>query len=372
MNRIILIGNGFDLAHGRKTNYADFILWKLKSLAESAHKNVTKLSDGFITIYPGVHKIEWDKIKTWNQFAGICLINDKRRVKEDGDALFGVEIKSDFLTRLILECCINRWVDFEREFYDELILSLVRKANLEHANKVMQYFISNFEIYLKQIEPTVGIQGYQNIFLQDFYPEEFVLPMVDNVQRPAETLCLNFNYTDTLKSYITNFRLRDKGFQYSHIHGSVFEHNNPIIMGFGDELDENYSKLENANNNEYLKYVKSFAYVRGSEYRNLLKFIYNDKYQVFILGHSCGLSDRTMLHSIFEHDNCVSIKIFHHAKYDGIKTGDNYMEISQEISRHFRNKQKFRDRLIPFNPNNNMPQLVNPFEKAQPIPISHN
>jgi hypothetical protein len=27
MNRIILIGNGFDVAHGLKTQYADFINW---------------------------------------------------------------------------------------------------------------------------------------------------------------------------------------------------------------------------------------------------------------------------------------------------------------------------------------------------------
>ena len=27
MNRLILIGNGFDLAHGLKTKYADFIEW---------------------------------------------------------------------------------------------------------------------------------------------------------------------------------------------------------------------------------------------------------------------------------------------------------------------------------------------------------
>ena len=27
MNRIVLIGNGFDLAHGLKTSYADFIDW---------------------------------------------------------------------------------------------------------------------------------------------------------------------------------------------------------------------------------------------------------------------------------------------------------------------------------------------------------
>ena len=27
MNRIVFIGNGFDLAHGLKTSYADFINW---------------------------------------------------------------------------------------------------------------------------------------------------------------------------------------------------------------------------------------------------------------------------------------------------------------------------------------------------------
>ena len=27
MNRIVLIGNGFDLAHGLKTSYMDFIDW---------------------------------------------------------------------------------------------------------------------------------------------------------------------------------------------------------------------------------------------------------------------------------------------------------------------------------------------------------
>ena len=39
MNRIILIGNGFDLAHGLKTSYRDFIDWYwnewLSSLRES-------------------------------------------------------------------------------------------------------------------------------------------------------------------------------------------------------------------------------------------------------------------------------------------------------------------------------------------------
>ena len=34
MNRIVLIGNGFDLAHGLKTSYKDFIDWYWKDWGE--------------------------------------------------------------------------------------------------------------------------------------------------------------------------------------------------------------------------------------------------------------------------------------------------------------------------------------------------
>ncbi|RMZ61332.1 hypothetical protein D1632_00110 [Chryseobacterium nematophagum] len=30
------------------------------------------------------------------------------------------------------------------------------------------------------------------------------------------------------------------------------------------------------------------------------------------MAHSCGNTDRTLLNTIFEHENCVSVKIFYH------------------------------------------------------------
>src|SRR5579859_6490908 len=39
MNRLILIGNGFDLAHGLKTDYNSFILWYLKKCLNTGFKN---------------------------------------------------------------------------------------------------------------------------------------------------------------------------------------------------------------------------------------------------------------------------------------------------------------------------------------------
>jgi len=40
MNRLILLGNGFDLAHGLATSYKDFILWYI----EIVLKRLTKIN----------------------------------------------------------------------------------------------------------------------------------------------------------------------------------------------------------------------------------------------------------------------------------------------------------------------------------------
>ena len=47
MNRLILIGNGFDLAHGLKTKYSDFIEWYWKQLGKSLlHGSGPLIDDG--------------------------------------------------------------------------------------------------------------------------------------------------------------------------------------------------------------------------------------------------------------------------------------------------------------------------------------
>lgn len=45
MNRIILIGNGFDLAHGLPTRYEDFINWYWEKRVNSFTGNLTPISE---------------------------------------------------------------------------------------------------------------------------------------------------------------------------------------------------------------------------------------------------------------------------------------------------------------------------------------
>ena len=165
---------------------------------------------------------------------------------------------------------------------------------------------------------------------------------------PTETLLLNFNYTNTTLDYIDEFNkingnYEDYNISEIHIHGELNNPENPIIFGFGDDVDKKYQEFEDLNDNRYLENFKSIAYLQTDNYKKLLEFIDSEEYQVFIFGHSCGISDRTMLNTIFEHDNCKSIKTFYHKREDGT---DNYTEIVQNISRNFNDKKKYRDRVV--------------------------
>jgi hypothetical protein len=153
---------------------------------------------------------------------------------------------------------------------------------------------------------------------------------------PRRVMLLSFNYTPTANLY-GNFNL-----EHNFIHGEL-EHPENIIFGYGDELDKHYQNILDRNDNELLKNVKSVKYLETRHYKDMLEFLMSAPFQVMIMGHSCGNSDRTLLNTVFEHGNCVSIKPFYH-KWEG--GGDNYLELVQNISRNFTNMRLFRDRVV--------------------------
>ena len=155
---------------------------------------------------------------------------------------------------------------------------------------------------------------------------------------PDNIMLLNFNYTNTANQYV---QAHHPIFEINHIHGELSKPES-IIFGYGDELDENYKKISNLNDNEYLANFKSIKYLESDRYRKALQFMDAAPYQVFIMGHSCGNSDRTFLNTLFEHKNCVSIKPYYYK--NGEK--DNYLEIVQNISRNFTDMKLMRDRVV--------------------------
>lgn len=54
MNRLVIIGNGFDMAHGLKTSYMDFINWYWNQRVNTFVGNTTKVSEDMVEeLMPG-------------------------------------------------------------------------------------------------------------------------------------------------------------------------------------------------------------------------------------------------------------------------------------------------------------------------------
>ncbi|MBP6234859.1 MAG: hypothetical protein KA270_00910 [Saprospiraceae bacterium] len=362
INRLILIGNGFDLAHGLKTSYGDFIFWyfqKSWNLAKDAFvpsqkkRFINLFKDDLISISvnPFVQQdkpldLEINNHHTIKEFVKVEVEPFKPRAIK-------CKIESDLFISLVNNFLTKNWVDIENHYYEELTKIItptisynnpkgkVDFTKLTKLNKDFDSIKKVLEVYLSTLKSPSRIDPLENIIYE--------LPLYWNTFSDKELilknlLLLNFNYTDTPKKYK---RLEA---DIIYIHGKLKDEKNPIIFGYGDERDESYTILEKANNPEVFSHIKSFDYLKTNNYSRLLAFL-ETPFEVYIMGHSCGLSDRTLLSSIFEHDNCRLIKIFY---YNDI---DRYRETTYEISRHFTSKAEMRRKVINFSDCTPMPQL---------------
>ncbi|HBF87830.1 MAG TPA: hypothetical protein DDX39_04230 [Bacteroidales bacterium] len=338
MNKLVIIGNGFDLAHGLKTRYSDFILWYLNEAIVALN---TKLfyNDGLIKLLTGNNPKKIDFFKSIYDF--------KKAYKMEQ---FEIDYQHDFINNLINNLGNLNWVDIESEYYKLLIDYYKDIENGEFAisglndsfeiiKTELQQYLSTVEI---KLEPNENVQRKMNKDIQNH-----LMKIKDNVNKsePNNILFLNFNYTSTIELYKTLFD--ENQFRVNYIHGKLNNESNPIIFGYGDEIDSYHEKIEQLNNNDFLKNFKSFGYSMTRNYQDLFKFLGMGnrklKYEVHIMGHSCGLSDRVLLNGIFEHENCEKIKIYYHQKDE---FSNDYVEKRMDISRHFKAESKGKMRLI--------------------------
>lgn len=397
INRIVLIGNGFDLAHGLSTSYQDFMkdFWKSigeKIVAAGDKKRAViddllqiQYSDIFSYFYKGE-----DQIQSYKEFQE--YIEDTRGAK--------LESINSFLTIINNAVDTHGWVDIENMYYStlkEIIFGKRGYYSVEQLNSDLDIIKIKLQDYLTRISNnytpdrrhkihnaiysplkfgdcsvnstdvfTQFVSSrwnenkdvirrrltrywydteseYREIVHKQYKSEDELIYDILNggsVPRaymlPSDIVFLNFNYTNTSDIYIA----RNSEIETIHIHGELNNESNPIVFGYGDEMDDDFKKIKNLNVNSYLDGSKSEAYLETDNYKRLLRYMESAPFQIVIIGHSCGNSDRTLLNTIFEHKNCISIKPCYHQKDDGT---DNFRELVQNISRNFNDMARMRD-----------------------------
>ncbi len=372
INKLVIVGNGFDRALGLKTRYEDFLFWYFKNfIIESLRrKEVVRDKNGsyryslnedelFLFYNKTSYFFEEQHIKSFvNEMVSYEEIKNyilKGRHK------FTYQFKSKLLKE-IFDSSIKGWVDLENTYFELLKKSFKQKGvDIEVLNKELNILKELLHKYLSQLDYSKTLQEdvalkYNTQFSKDISFDDIPeYSYVGDVLKTGHILFLNFNYTNSLSNIINTlpniFISKNKDWEISHmqIHGNLKKDSKSIIFGYGDEMDKEYNYIEELNDNRYLENIKSFKYLENNTYNELLKYIDHEEYQVVVYGHSCGLSDRVMLNEIFEHKNCKSIKIHFYNK-------NEFINKTMDISRHFNSNQLMRKKIVAYNESDVIPQ----------------
>lgn len=385
VNRLVLVGNGFDLALGLRTSYADFMYWLKKKLILKAFEFTGRIEH---EIYDGYLKNDIYTIKitrTRQQYWEKCLAeyerskpNYKEQIRgfnkfvKDKSSIITVHSKSNFIRQIDNDIDKLGWVNIEHIFYQNL--KAAKGSDLNTLNGQLTLLKEYLKEYLIEEQNKIpndfpSFSPYRSRVCQSILQTNEFNPEVelDNKElKLGKIQFVNFNYTNTVLKLVNQFDGRQELITNSiiQIHGGL---DDTMIFGYGDEEDDDYPRLEKTGENKYLEHVKSFRYLQNSDYYDLIRFINSGSYQILILGHSCGLSDRTMLKELFENENCLSIKPFYYqwteeyeeeGKQKKIVRND-YFEKVMEISRHFSNNGMMRKKVVSFDKCEAMPQIKN-------------
>lgn len=359
MNKIILIGNGFDLAHGLRTSYKNFIDWYWEDCGNRLlHCHNRTVADGLCSFELrnnvelncwsyvwGYYYQRKDPFLQWN-------LNEVVRLAKEDKELCDFSFTSRLFQRIWKRLLLG-WVDIENEYFSLLTeekLTIDKGfvgVNYKELNSHLDILRGKLIQYLKlENEKDISvIDSINDIIYRPIKEREISvtckralgLNATEDIT-PCATMFLNFNYTKTPEKYLSD----SSNGMVNYIHGNL---DNPesVIFGYGDELDSTFKQLQNKNDNECMRHIKSIRYLESDNYRKMLEFIESDSFQVIIMGHSCGNSDRTLLNTLFEHRNCVSVKPYYYISKDG---KDNYLDIIQNISRNFTDMKLMRDRVV--------------------------
>lgn len=368
MNRLVILGNGFDLAHGLKTTYADFMFDLVKQEIKESFSNSALDDDTDIRTYiketvkitrshdiwldPSAHK----KVDEINDFGELEQFMQSNYITVSSTRSRSIFNHTYSTVRKY------SWADVEAIYYD-LLLDIVNKNTSRRLNESakflvvslnqeLDFFKNRLVDYLRRIQagPIAKTKKELKFWAQ-------VTDRSDGLQ-PTNIHILNFNYTNTLARHgkpqeTARTRIDRLRIEINNIHGQLDDEDS-IIFGYGDEFDSYYKKMEDLDYNELLTHAKSFGYFKNNKYQRLLSFKDSGDFEVWIVGHSCGLSDRVMLKKIFEHPSCKQIKIYHYLRGEP----NDHLEKTHQVSWHFSNKELMRERIKHFDPQDCITNLV--------------
>lgn len=324
---ILIIGNGFDLAHGLPTKYEDFLnfiyafKWfnkqqnkftfdeKNKKFKDFIHDLVNKETNAAKRneLYDLIEENSWIEYFEKSKKDG-GWVDFERDISKVIQALDRIRKKEKEFLRNIPNGTEFQVDDYDRKIIRNLKIlntSIIRVNELEKIkirllgdlNKVTRCL----EIYLEEFGDNFGIT--------------MKLPDIEELGRVK--YILSFNYTHTFQRL---YQGANEKIDYDYIHGEIKQESDlktcNLILGIDEYLDQNLRNQDN----EYIQFKKFFQRIykkTGCKYIDWKKSINagcsSQKHNIFIYGHSLDVTDGDILKDLIEIDNAKTT-IFYHSQ----------------------------------------------------------
>lgn len=328
---ILVIGNGFDLAHGLLTRYDDFLNF-VEEFIE--YKVTNECNMRFLDYFKSLNETN---INLYDQIDG--LIEDNRWLNY-------------FLTLRENKVLLNKltWIDFESEIskviktFDEYRNKLISEKVFEneqmrideHSFDVLHYILEKKEKII-QIDCLLSLENIRElkeelitdlnrlircleIYLDDYVRKNYFdkLQKIKFIEALKIDKILTFNYTNTYEHVYGKSNIN-----FDYIHGKAdIKHNLNscnLVLGIDEYLGEN----EKNSNIEFIQFKKFFQRIykgTGCLYKDWIKFYTEQKgktpkipheLNLYFIGHSLDVTDKDILKELILFDEANTTIYYH-------------------------------------------------------------
>lgn len=371
---ILVLGNGFDLAHGLPTSYKDFLVFCKK--IQTLYKYDESISQGE---YKAKEIDSWEmnesiKDRIVNAYAdriiNKCVGKDGIEQNVSIDSTFN-ELYGYIQQNTWLEYFWNtptyvgkNWIDFEKEIAAVVKSLDVTRERIEYGGsvkdlengdsvtvtaiwKASKWNLKDAYKGLPEIDKFIEFLSHELdklIRILEIYIDEFI-GKIEVEKRSQDVLDINadhvfsFNYSDTHQRL---YAVKEK-IEYDYVHGKADVNNviasNNMVLGIEEYLEDT-RKNEDIRFIAFKKFYQRIHKQTGCEYKKWIEKIAEDekkkkswlvdnkdhsrdyRHNLYIFGHSLDVSDRDILREFILHDN-VDTTVFYHERIDENGVSDN-------------------------------------------------
>lgn len=286
MMNILVVGNGFDIAHGLPTQYKDYLgfLEYCKSVVKFNKTNVNINKD--VEEYIINNKID---LKNENQFKILHKIIERNfwfyyftKRKFDGENWIDFEKEISYLIRYLDQKLPQEEMEIMEEFMGKFLTE-------ENRQDLQSYYYPIF-IMKNNVTATILIEDL-NDFIKGFeiYLRDFIMKLdfdkktfnfASNFDR-----VISFNYTNTFEEIYSERYLNSKTnlsqSKYDYVHGKInmeYTEKCNLVLGIDEYLDVD----ERSSNTNFIKFKKYFQRIYNEtscKYLNIIENIY-EKFEI--------------------------------------------------------------------------------------------